>query len=89
MKPHLTATAHRWRRTVRRWWRRATWPCRLRIALRDRDLIAGPRLLRSIDPTRGDCPTCGRHLALNRDGRLRRHGNCEGSGELPAREGVH
>lgn len=84
-----TVITARRRHTVRRWWRRTTWPWRLRIALRDRDLIAGLRLLLSIDPTHGDCPTCGRYLALNRDGRLRRHGNCEGGGELPARKGVH
>jgi len=69
-------------------WRHLTWPWRLRIALRDRDLIAGLRKLRSIDPTHGDCPVCGKHLTLNADGRLRRHGNCPGGGELPAREEV-
>jgi len=84
----LTATTHRWRPVARRWWRRTTWPWRLRIALRDRDLIAALRQLRNIDPTHGDCPVCGRHLALNSDGRLRRHGDCAGGGELPAREGV-
>jgi len=44
-------------------WRRTTWPWRLRIALRDRDTIAALRQLRSIDPTHGDCPACGKHLA--------------------------
>ena len=84
----LTATAHRWRDAALRAWRHLMWRHRLRIALRDRDLIAGLRKLRSIDPTHGDCPTCGRHLALNADGRLRRHGDCTGGGELPAREGA-
>ena len=84
----LTATTHRWRHTVRRWWRRTTWPWRLRLALRDRDVIAGLLKLRSIDPHRGECSVCGEEHALNSDGRVRRHGDCPGGGELPAREEV-
>ena len=71
------------------WWQRQRNTLRVKAARRiiahDGRLLAGIRLLRSINPGRGVCRCCGEEHALTLDGRLRRHGCLFGDKELPAR----
>jgi hypothetical protein len=72
-------------KTLARWWEAIAGP-RWEFAT-DEQLITWAGELHQFRDDRGHCAVCGEDHALNRDGRVRSHGQppCPGSKELPGK----